>query len=455
MLTQKLAEFAVSTPAAGLPVQLLERARDALMDTVGVILAAFDEDASRIARDWVVGTGARPDARILGTRLGSAPAEAAFANGVAAHALDFDDSLPSMRGHPSATVVPVILAVGEATRACGRDALAAFVVALEIGGKLGRALGHHHYLKGWHSTATVGAFTATTAAARLWGLDVGQLARAWGLAASMAGGMVRNFGTMAKPFHVGHAARIGVTAAGMARAGFTADPRIFDEAGSFLDVYGFGDGEPLANLIETLGAPWEIEQPGIYVKGWPCCYCNHRPVGGLLRLVSDHGIRVDEVEEVAVGFVPGSDRALIKDDPQTGLEAKFSIEYAAAATLLDGTLGLDSFTDAQVQRPEVRRLMKRVRRYQVPAEGVFSGVVGFTDVAVRTPRGTFNIRIEAAPGSPGWPLSEEARKAKFLDCAAHQVWALPQGHQLLGVTQQGKRAEGQHVGRGLMAGHEQ
>src|SRR3546814_8134123 len=132
-------------------------------------------------------------------------------------------------------------------------------------------------------------------------------------------------------------------------------------------------------LVETLGTQWEAERPGIFVKGWPCCYCSHRAVGGLLQLIAAERFGADDVEEVAIGFAPGSDRALIKSDPQTGLEAKFSIEYAAAATILDGTLTLDRFTDQAVNPPAVRALMKRVRRYQVPAEGVFSGVVGFPD----------------------------------------------------------------------------
>jgi 2-methylcitrate dehydratase PrpD len=418
MLTARLAEFVTGTDTNALPDALLSLAQAPLTDTIGVTLAGVPEEGATIAREWVAEIGARPVARVLGTDVATSAAEAAFANGIAAHALDFDDSLPSMRGHPSATLVPVVLAVGEATRASGHEVLAAYLVALEIGGKLGRAIGQKHYLHGWHSTATVGAFTATTAAARLWKLSADQLAVAWGIAASMTGGLVRNFGSMTKPFHPGQAARTGIVAADMARRSFTADPAIFDGDGGFLGVYGFGDGEPLESLLPLLGKPWEIERPGVYVKGWPCCYCNHRPVGGLLRLRDAHGIEVGDIEEIAVGFVPGSDRALIKDNPQTGLEAKFSIEYAAAATMLDGTLALSSFTEEQVHRPEVRALMSRVRRYQVPAEGIFSGVVGFTDVSIRTKRGTFETRVDTVPGSPDWPLSAEDRRAKFLDCAA-------------------------------------
>lgn len=421
MTTERLAAFAAETATADLPGHVIAKAADALVDTVGVTLAGVPEDAAAIARRFVEETGARPVARVLGTDLRSSPAEAAFANGIAAHALDFDDSLPSMRGHPSATLVPVVLAVGEAQGSSGRDVLAAYALALEIGGKIGHALGHHHYLHGWHSTATIGAFTASAAAGRLLGLSTEQLTHAFGIAASMAGGLVRNFGSMTKPFHTGHAARIGITAASMARNGFTADTTVIEGDKGFLQVYGFGDGEPLDAAVARLAGPWEIDEPGIFVKGWPCCYCNHRALGGLFQLMETEALAPDEIEEIAVGFAPGSDRALIKDNPQTGLEAKFSIEYAMAAAVLDRALTLDSFTDAAVMRPAVRALMAKVRRYQVPAEGVFSGVVGFTDLVIRTKSSTHEMRIDRVPGSPAWPPSDADRRAKFLDCATRTL----------------------------------
>jgi 2-methylcitrate dehydratase PrpD len=417
MLTRSVAEFVLRTPVSAMPEHCLASAREAMIDTIGCALAGIEEDAARIARDVATEAGARPVARIWGTGKGSSPADAAFANGVAAHVLDFDDSLPVMRGHPSATLVPAIFAVAEATGASGRDALASYVAAIELGGVLGRAIGHHHYMRGWHSTATIGAFTTTAAAARLWGLTPDQLCHAFGIAASMSAGLVRNFGSMTKSFHTGHAARTGIVAADMARRGFTADTDILDGPNGFLAVYGEGDGENLSDLVPGLGRVWSLENPGIFVKGWPCCYCNHRPVGGLLQIVERHGIRPDDVVEIAVGFAPGSDRALIKDDPQTGLEGKFSIEYAAAAAVHDRALTLDSFTDAAVHRPSVRALMKKVRRYQVEAEGVFSGVVGFTDVTLVTTTGRHEMRVDKVPGSPQWPLSPADREAKFLSCA--------------------------------------
>jgi 2-methylcitrate dehydratase PrpD len=434
MLTRRLAEFVVNTRTGDIPAEVMAGARYALIDTLGCALAGTLEPAAELAATWARESGAGGQATVWGRNVRTSPAEAAFANGIAGHALDFDDSLPSLRGHPSTTMGPAALAAGEVAGSSGTAVLAAFALGLEVAGKLGRAIGPGHYLRGWHTTATIGTFSATTAAARLWGLDAGQLQSAWGLAASQVSGLVRNFGTMTKPFHAGHAARSGVLAAWMAQHGFTADTTIFDGDNSFFATYGAGDGEPLASAIERLAKPWEMLEPGIYVKRWPCCYCNHRPIGGMLQLIDQHGIRADEVEAVEIGFLPGSDTALVSDNPQTGLEGKFSIEYVAAATLFDGKLTLETFTDPMVQRPPIRKLMTKVKRYRIADSKTYSGVVGYTDVAIATKRGRFTARVEHAPGSPESPMTDADRDEKFLDCAG-RVLGAPGARRLLDQLQ--------------------
>jgi len=209
----------------------------------------------------------------------------------------------------------------------------------------------------------------------LWKLDVKQLRVAWGLAASQMSGLVRNFGTMTKPFHAGHAARTGVLSAWMAKHGFTADESIFDGKNSVLDTYAGEGAVPLSAVVDKLGSTWEMTDPGIYVKRWACCYCNHRPIGGLLELMRKHRIKPEEVTAIEIGFPPGSDTALVSHNPVTGLEGKFSIEYVAAATVLDGNLTLETFTDPMVQRASVRAFMAKPRRYRIEDKDVFSGVI--------------------------------------------------------------------------------
>jgi hydrogenase/urease accessory protein HupE len=261
--------------------------------------------------------------------------------------------------------------------------------------------------------------SAAAVAARLYGLDAAGLRRAWGLAASQMSGLVRNFGTMTKPFHAGHAARCGVLSAWMAKNGFTSNEETFDAKGGALDTYrGDHPGEPIAGLVRRLGKPWEIIEPGIYVKRWPCCYSSHRTIGGLFNLIGQHRLRAEEINEVAIGFLPGGDVALVSRDPHTALEGKFSVEYAVAAALLDGRLVLETFTDGMVRRLEARELIRKVRRYAIADDKLYSGITGYNDLAVRTTRGSFEVRIDKVPGSPAWPMTESDRSAKFLDCAA-------------------------------------
>lgn len=432
--TERLSQFVIETPIANIPGPVFEGARNALMDTVGVALAGTIEPVSAITARWIQEVGGRPQATLWGGRFATSIADAAFANGICSHALDFDDTMPSLRGHPSATIIPAVLAVGEAIGARGEDVLAAYALGLEVAGKLGRVIGYGHYQRGWHTTATIGVLSSTAAVARLWGLGVDNLCLAFGLAASQIGGLILNFGTMAKPFHAGHAARCAVLSAWMAQAGLTANEQIFDGKGSVLSTYGGQDGTPLEDELEKLGLPWEMLNPGIYVKRWPCCHCNHRPIGGLLALMEQHQIRPEEVTQIAVGFLPGSDNALVSHNPQTGLEGKFSIEYCAAAALIDGELTLKSFTDAMVQRVEIRELMNKVQRYRIADDGVYSGIIGYTDVAVDTVRGCFKMHVDRVPGSPAWPLTVQDRTKKFISCA-ERVLDVPDVYQLLELIQ--------------------
>ena len=417
MLTQRVAEFVLETRAADIPANVMDAARDALVDTLGVALVGAIDEVGEIAFRYVNGLGARREATIWGTHAGTSMAEAAFVNGVFGHALDFDDVHANMHGHPSTTMIPAGVAAAEMAGASGEALLAAYAVGLELGGKLGVAIGTGHYQRGWHATATMGVFASTAVVARLLGLTVPQLRHALGLAASQASGMLKNFGTMTKPFHAGHAARCAVQSVLLARAGFTADTSIFDGDDSFFRTYGEADRQPFEPLVDTFGKPWEAIDPGLSFKNWPCCYCNHRSIGALLALIKEHGIKGADVQAVEIGFPPGSDTALVHLDPHTGLEGKFSIEYVAAATLLDGKVGIDTFSDVMVNRPEVRALMKNVRRYRVQDPKMYSGAVGYNDVMVRTTKGEYRVRENRAPGSPDWPVTPAERDAKCVDCA--------------------------------------
>lgn len=418
MLTQRLAEFVINTSVSDVPQEVLDGAREAFTDTIGCALAGTLQEPSEIMVRFLRAQGGNAQATVWGIGLATTATDAAFANGLFSHVLDFDDVHSNLRGHPSATLVPAIVATGEYVHASGRDALCAYAIGLDVAGKLGRAIGDAHYLRGWHATATIGVFSTTAAAARLLGLSIDQLRHAFGIAASVASGILPNFGTMTKPFHAGHAAKNGVLAAMLAKQGFTANISIFDGKDGFLSIYGGGDGKPLAELLDHLAHPWELIKPGILYKPWPCCYNNYRSIGGLLlQIIPEQGLKSDEIEAIEIGFLPGSDTALIYNDPRTGLQGKFSIEYVAAAIVLDGKITMETFTDTMVNRPEVRKLMQKVKRYRIDIPGTFSGTIGYNDLTVKTTRGEFKTHIDRLPGSPAWPISAVDRNEKFLDCA--------------------------------------
>lgn len=256
--------------------------------------------------------------------------------------------------------------------------------------KITRAIGPSHYIKGWHNTVTIGVFSCATAAGVLAGLDANQLRVAWGIAASQATGVRRNFGTMIKPFHAGQAARSGIEAAWLAGHGATADMDIFDGKLGYLSVYGGPGGEPLAELVDGMGPPWEAIEPGLYNKRWPCCGQIHRSLVGAGALAHEHGIAPGEIERIRIGFAPGADAALIYDNPQSGLEGRFSVQYSVASYLVDGKLTLASYEDECLRRPAVRALMARVERYVTDdPKKDYDGLGGYTDVVIDTARGTF------------------------------------------------------------------
>jgi 2-methylcitrate dehydratase PrpD len=423
----RLAEFIVKSRWEDVPLAAVDAAKRAVLDTIGVMLAGVGEPAAQIVRRLAEVEGGTPLCSVLGTPLRTGAIWAALANGVAAHALDFDDTNFTMMGHPSAPVLAAALAAGEAAMVDGRRLLLAFLIGFETEVAFGEALNPAHYERGWHATGTLGTLGAVAAAARLLDLDVPATTAALGVAASQASGLKENFGTMTKPFHAGHAARSGVLSALLAREGFTSSHAAVDGVQGLLALYGGGDAGAPANAtpsitLDHLGSPWQILRTGIAVKPYPCCALTHSAIDALLELRATHRIEPAEVRAVEVAVAPVVPTVLIHPDPSTELEAKFSMQYCAAAALATGRIAIDTFEPATLADPEIRKLMVRARMVVDPAVGGSRDTQAWSRVRVTLADGrVLGTPPRGARGHPDAPLSDDALARKFSDCAARAL----------------------------------
>jgi 2-methylcitrate dehydratase PrpD len=412
-VTEAIADYA----RRGTGDEVYEPASRAFIDTIGVAIAARGEPCFTILAETLGAASPDVAASILPTRGRTAAAQAALLNGTAGHALDYDDVADEIHGHPSIVLVAALLALGEARHASGRELLEAYATGFEVSCAVARGLPvEPHYLRGWHATGTVGILGAVAAAGRLLGLGRSEIQNALGIAASMAAGSRQNFGTMTKPLHAGLAARDAVLATQLAANGFTADPTQLEGRIGYFQMYGV-DPDPGA-VLEAFERPPVLVERGLSVKKFPCCYGTHRMANAALALRS-RGLRASDVASIQVTVQPGGLEAIIHHQPRTALQGKFSGEYVLAACLLDGRVGLSTFSDAEVCRPAAQDLLSRVNIAvePVPPFGPAEFVHAYATVEVKLrDGGTLRERCDIPNGDARSPLTDAELEAKFRDC---------------------------------------
>ncbi|MGH9719408.1 MAG: MmgE/PrpD family protein [Bryobacteraceae bacterium] len=366
-LTGYVASFIVQTGYRDLPAEVIELGKKSILDGIGLALSGSVAATGDLSRTYVQSLGlASGGATVIGASMKAPPRFAAFLNGLAMHADDYDDTQLAigkdrqygLLTHPTAPALPPALAIAETGGRSGRELMLAYHVGVEVESKIAEAISPRHYEEGFHTTGTVGSFGSAAAAAKLRGLDAGRTARALAVAASQAAGLRENFGTMTKPFHAGRAAEAGVVAADLVALGWTATGEILEAPRGFFRAAG-GSFDPAA-IAGKLGKPWVFLDPGVSIKPHPCGSLTHPGMTEMLRLIRVNNIRAQDVERVDVGTNRNMPNALIHHQPATGLEAKFSMEFSMAALLLYGKAGLAEFTDAVVTRPEVQSMIRRV-----------------------------------------------------------------------------------------------
>ena len=300
-------------------------------------------------------------ASIIGTKLKVHPRFAALANGISIHADDYDDTGSAF--HVASPVLPPSFALCETGKRSGKDLMLAFHVGVEVGNKIGDAMSPRHQQDGYHTTGTIGTMGSAAACAKLRGLDEAKTAIALAIAASEASGLRDNFGSMTKPFHAGHAGESGTVAVDLAAIGWTAASDILEAE---LGFFAVGGGFDPKFIVDRLGKPWMFASPGDLIKRFPCGTIQQQVMDEMLRLIQANNIKAADVEKVEVGGNLSNYRTLFQHHPVTGLQGKFSMEYAMALLLLDGKATLSSFTNAAAQRPDMQDMIKRVRYYVDP-----------------------------------------------------------------------------------------
>ncbi|ODU06668.1 MAG: hypothetical protein ABS81_04100 [Pseudonocardia sp. SCN 72-86] len=422
-MAEEIATVAVELqPHADEATELRGRASSAVLDTVAVALAAAREPSRSIAAEWArtsyrAGGGG---ASVWGDGDVLAPAGAAFVNGVAAHALDYDDVNLAVGGHPSALLVPALVAAGEAADADGTALLDAYMVGIHVSASVAAGLDlAAHYAKGWHATTTIGSIGAAAAVARLTGLTVEETCDAVCTAASIAAGSRENFGSMVKPLHVGVAAANVILACELAGAGFEARETALDGPLGFLVLHAADAPVQAAAASTALRKGLRTFATLNSVKKYPCCYQTHRALDAAVDLRRKFGTRVAAARRVVVTVDPGSDNSLIHADPTEPAQGRFSMQYTVAAALHDGRVGFDTFTEQALQRQEVRDLMARVavEHEPIPPVGAEAFPEHYAVVHVECEDGQWLAgRADVARGDPEAPLAPRELMDKVSDC---------------------------------------
>ena len=426
-VTAAVVDFITHARFEDVPGKAVVEAKRCLIDGFGVVLAGATVHGSGIVRDYIKASGAAAESTILGpARLSTTAALAALANGASGHAMDFDDTQLSstpdrifgLLTHPTVPVLAASLALAERLGASGRAFLDAFLVGFEVECKIAEAIKPDHYRRGFHSTGTIGTFGAAASAARLLQLSPAATAHALGIAASMSAGIRVSFGSMTKPLHAGRAAENGVTAAELASRGFTAGAEALDGEWGFFQVLGGGADVP--RIVQALGKPYSIIDPGVSFKPYPCGSLGHPTMDAMLKLVTDHDVRPDQVAKVRVRAGSNILNPLRYKTAKTELEAKFCLPFMMTSILLRRRAGIREFTDEFVSSVPVQLMMPRVETLFDPAIEArgFDKMRSIVEVDLVDGRRLTQAADERYRGAPEKPFTRADLHAKFTDCAS-------------------------------------
>lgn len=414
-LTHDLCRIVTATTYDALPPECIARVKEAIADGVAVALAGAREAPVRIMAEHFEALGGAPQASIWGTQKKVSVTQAACVNGMATHVLDFEP-MWSPPTHSVSPTVPVAFALAEWRGASGTTIVAAVAKGLEIQGRLQFAADQYapEALR-FHPPGVAGVLGSAVVAAHLLDLDVDALRHALGIAASRAGALLANVGSMTKSTHCGNAAAAGLEAALLAQRGFTANPDVL-EAHKGLVATFFPERFDAERLL-AYGKPFRVVDPGLAIKLFPSQYGTHYAITAGLELhekIAGKSIRSVRMRSPVMKYID-------RPSPATGLDGKFSLQYGAAAAMLDGTVAIESFTDARRFREDVTALLKKIELTQDESiPGDFHSMR--VEIEARLDDGTNAHAVCRGPrGSWGVPMRAGDHEAKLRDCLGHAM----------------------------------
>ena len=426
--TEKIAGFIVETDYEDIPRDAVEKAKRTALDCLGAALAGVVEPVSQTITGYVTKLGGPRQASVFGAGLKVSVPDAALANGSIAHALDYDDCGVKI-GHPSVLVLPAVLSLGEQLGASGQDILTAYILGLEVEGKMALHADFKLMQDRLNHQTWYGSIGAAAGCAKLLRLDVAKTRMALGIAANFACGLSANHGSMAGAMAAGNACRNGVIAALMSQEGVTANPDIIEAKNGFYDTLvgvGHYDAE---RMEDSLGNPFYIESPGIGLKKYPSCYHTHRALDGVFQLLGEHRLSDKDIVEVDVGTSERAMRVLAFSEPATPYQAKFSMPHCIAAAVVDHRVTLDTFTSDKMEDRGIVEARKKVR-LSFPDIPIWPGLADVgpdtefvgNPVTIRTMDGrSYNARVDIPRGDPALPLTDDELLAKYRDCGRSQL----------------------------------
>ena len=408
-VTELLARYVTETSYKSFPKEVVHQGKRCFLDLLGVALGGAHQPLGKILVRTVREFGGKPQATIWGHGLKTNVMNAALINGAMAHALDYDDTHVGSMGHPSAPLIPAVLAVSEWKGLSGRSALEAFILGYEVETRIGVGMGMKHYDRGWHATSTFGRFGAAVAAGKLLGLSLEEMKIALGLAGTQAAGVRLVFGTMTKPFHPGKSAHDGVLSAILAQRGFTCAPNIIEGKKGFFEA--LGDHSRLEPMVKGLGQKYEVLKNTF--KPYAACLLTHPTIDAIIEMRNKYNLQPEDIAEISCDVAKFCLDSAGQQEPKTGLAGKFSAYYCAALALTEGVAGEDMFTDKKVLDPKMVALRKKVKARIVPSYKDTEANVTITTKGGKK----YSAYVDTPKGDPRNPPTDEELEGKFRSLA--------------------------------------